>query len=108
MSQSEGISRLSSLATSLHEQVEQVLQTGEIDRVPSADITNLVTSAVKLYAAAIEENTREVPVIDGTVSTTEAIVMACALMRAHQLNPFDLALWFSHSDPNAKRPAPGA
>jgi hypothetical protein len=108
MSESEGNSGLSSLAASLHEQVEQVFRTGEIDRVPSADITNLVTSAVKLYAAAVEENTRDVPVIDGTVSTTEAIVMACALMRAHQLNPFDLALWFSHSDPNAKRPAPGA
>jgi hypothetical protein len=108
MSQSEGVLRLSSLAAELHEQVERNLHDGEIDRVPPADITNLVTSAVKLYAAAVEENTRDVPVIDGTVSTTEAIVMACALMRAHQLNPFDLALWFSHSDPNAKRSAPGA
>jgi hypothetical protein len=108
MSQSEGISRLSSLAAELHGQVERNLQAGEIDRVPAADITDLVTSAVKLYAAAVEESAREVPVIDGTVSTTEAIVMACALMRAHQLNPFDLALWFSHSAPGAKGSSSGS
>jgi hypothetical protein len=108
MSQSDELSPLSNLTARVREQVERILQAGEIDRIPAADITNLVTSAVKLYAAAVEEDAREVPVIDGTVSTTEAIVMACALMRAHQLNPFDLALWFSHSDPNVKRPAPGA
>jgi len=102
MSQSDAASRLSSLTAALHEQIEQHLDAGEVDGVAASDITKLVTSAVKLYAAAVEENTRDVPVIDGTVSTTEAIVMACALMRAHQLNPFDLALWFSHSAPNAK------
>lgn len=102
MSQSDAGSRLSSLAAALHEQVQQHLDAGEVNRIAASDITELVTSAVKLYAAAVEENTCEVPVIDGTVSTTEAIVVACALMRAHQLNPFDLALWFSHSAPNAK------
>jgi len=38
-------------------------------------------------------------VIDDTVSTTEAMVVACALLRAHHLNPFDLALWFQRTAP---------
>jgi len=29
-------------------------------------------------------------------------VMACALLRAHHLNPFDLALWFSRTAPNPR------
>lgn len=108
MSQSDAGSRLPALATALYEQIEHDLQAGKVDSIAASDITKLVTSAVKLYAAAVEENAREVLVIDGTVSTTEAIVMACALMRAHQLNPFDLALWFSHSAPNAKGSSSGS
>jgi hypothetical protein len=54
---------------------------------------------VKFYAAAVEDAELELPVIDATVSTTEAMVVACALMRAHRLNPFDLALWFSRTAP---------
>jgi hypothetical protein len=46
-------------------------------------------------------------VIDGTVSTTEAMIMACALLRAQHLNPFDLALWFSRMAPDRSRRAYG-
>jgi hypothetical protein len=54
-----------------------------------------VTAATKLYAAACEEAGRELPPLDAGVSTTEALTLACALLRSQDLTPFDMALWFS-------------
>jgi hypothetical protein len=93
---------LSALLVELRGQIERTIQAGEVTGVIPADVTNLVSGAVKLYATAVEETDIDVPVIDGTVSTTEAMVVACALLRAHHLNPFDLALWFSRTAPNAR------
>ena len=73
------------------------MKAGEVADVPQQDVTALVSGVVKLYAASAEESESDVPVIDATVSTTEAMVVACALLRAHHLNPFDLALWFSRT-----------
>ena len=104
MSPSDEAAKLSALLVKLREQIERTTEAGEIASMPPADVTNLVSGAVKLYAAAVEEaepGAQAIPVIDGTVSTTEAMVMACALLRAHHLNPFDLALWFSRTAPGA-------
>jgi len=104
MSPSDEAAKLSALLVKLREQIERTTEAGEIAAVSAADVTNLVSGAVKLYAAAVEDaetGAKTIPVIDGTVSTTEAMVMACALLRAHHLNPFDLALWFSRTAPGA-------
>jgi hypothetical protein len=104
MSPSDEAAKLSALLIALRAQIERTTEAGEIANVPPAGVTNLVSGAVKLYAAVVEEaepGAGAVPVIDGTVSTTEAMVMACALLRAHHLNPFDLALWFSRTAPES-------
>ena len=88
---------MSALVTQLRGEMERTLQAGQLAQVPREDLAGLVSCAVKFYAAAVEEAESELPVIDATVSTTEAMVVACALMRAHRLNPFDLALWFSRT-----------
>jgi hypothetical protein len=102
MSPSEEAAKLSALLVELRRQMERTTEAGELARVTREDVTNFVSGAVKLYAAAVEEAESEIPVIDSTVSTTEAMVMACALLRAHHLNPFDLALWFSRTVPNPR------
>ncbi|HEX4074705.1 MAG TPA: hypothetical protein VHX49_04845 [Candidatus Acidoferrales bacterium] len=102
MSPSDEAAKLSALAAELRAQIERTTDAGEIARVAPDGVTNLVSGAVKLYAAMVEDaepGTKAIPAIDGTVSTTEAMVMACALLRAHHLNPFDLALWFSRTAP---------
>jgi hypothetical protein len=101
MSPSDKDAKLSSLLAELREQIEQVVQAGELAGVPREDVTSLVTGAVKLYAAFVEEFESDVPAIDSTVSTTEAMVVACALLRARHMNPFDLALWYSRTAPKA-------
>jgi len=104
MSPFDEAAKLSALAAELRAQIERTTEAGETARVPPEGVTNLVSGAVKLYAAALEDaepGAKAIPVIDGTVSTTEAMVMACALLRAHHLNPFDLALWFSRTAPGA-------
>lgn len=97
MSTSEKAARLSALVAQLSERIEETVKAGEVADVPREDVTALVSGAVKLYATSAEEAESDVPVIDATVSTTEAMVVACALLRAHNLNPFDLALWFSRA-----------
>jgi hypothetical protein len=102
MSRSDDGARLSALVTELRGRIEEAIQNGQIAGMAQEDVTNLVSGAVKLYATAAEEAESELPVIDATVSTTEAMVVACALLRAHHLNPFDLALWFSRTAPNTR------
>jgi hypothetical protein len=103
MSPPEEASKLSALLSELHAQIERTTVAGEIASLSAVGVTDLVSGAVKLYAATVEDaapGAVAVPVIDATVSTTEAMVMACALLRAHHLNPFDLALWFSRTAPD--------
>ena len=102
MSPSDEAAKLSGLLAELRGQIERIVQAGELAGVRSKDVTSLVTGAVKLYAAFAEELESDVPAIDATVSTTAAMVVACALLRAQHMNPFDLALWFSRTAPKAQ------
>lgn len=97
MSPSEAEPQFTDLTRALHDRIAVAIEAGQIARVPSQDVTALLTEAVRLYAAVTEEIEREIPPIDASISTTEAMVVACALLRAHRLNPFDLALWFSRT-----------
>jgi len=68
---------------------------------PEADsVMDLVTEATLAYARAVESAGRELPPLRPGVSTTDALTLACALLRSQNLNPFDLALWFSRGGRN--------
>lgn len=60
----------------------------------AAEIRRRVSEATRLYAAACEQAGTEIPPLEPGVSTTEALTLACALVRSQGLTPFDLALWF--------------
>lgn len=69
---------------------------------PAAVLTDeqlrrLLSAAIRLYAAVSERAAEDIVPINADVSTTDAVVLACALLKAHELNPFDLALWFSRT-----------
>ena len=101
MSPSEEAANLSCAVAAVRAGIEAATEAGELATVAPEDVTNLLTAGIKLYAAYAEELETEIPPVDSSVSTTEAMVLACALLRAQHMNPFDLALWFQKTTPKA-------
>jgi hypothetical protein len=101
MSRSDEAAKLSALLVGLRAQIESTIQAGKLAELGPQEVTNLLSSAVKLYARAVEDAEQNIAVSDGSVSTTEAMVVACALLRSQDMNPFDLALWFSRTERKA-------
>jgi len=71
------------------------LRRGEPDAIPDALLHQTFAAAVKVYAAKAERRGGELaPFKAGGVTATESVVAACALIRAADLNLFDVAMWF--------------
>ncbi|QSE95828.1 hypothetical protein JWS13_36750 [Rhodococcus pseudokoreensis] len=81
----------------LEQSVTVLLEHGEATEVSEETVRRLVSAATRLCAARTEATGQEVNPLHDDVIATEAIVLACALLKARDLNPFDLALWFSRS-----------
>ena len=97
-SPSERAGRITALVDELAGEVSAGLGDGAIAALvathPDA-ARRLVALAARTWAVAAEE---DAPPPAGTdLTPTEAVVLATAALRAHDLNPFDLALWFSRS-----------
>ena len=74
---------------------EKALQSGKPDLVPDAALQKIFSAAVRLYAAKWEERQRELPPFgERPVNATEAVTAICAIMRAADLNFFDLQMWY--------------
>jgi hypothetical protein len=59
------------------------------------EVRAIVSAATRLYANASAQAGRELPPLTPDVATTDAITLACALLRSQDLTPFDMAMWFS-------------
>ena len=57
-------------------------------------LRRVVTAAARLHARYTEA-VRQVDPLRHDVSPTEAVDLACGVLRSRDLNPFDLAPWFS-------------
>lgn len=68
------------------------------------DIRAVLSAATRWYALAVEASGQEFRPVDATISATEAVTLACALLRSQDLTPFDLALWFSRRAPMSGEP----
>jgi hypothetical protein len=88
---------ISRLSTELEAQADALLAHGSSGALPDEVIRRLVTAAARLYTARSEATGVEANPLRDDVGATEAVVLACALIRARDLNPFDLALWFSRA-----------
>lgn len=71
------------------------------------DIRAVLSAGTRWYASAVEASGQEFPPVDATISATEAVTLACALLRVQGLTPFDLALWFSRCAPTSGEQAGG-
>ena len=81
----------------VRQHVTRVLHDTDPATIDVDELRSLVSSITRLYAACSDRAGYEIRATDGTVSPTDAVALACALIRAQGLNPFDLAAWYSRS-----------
>src|SRR5580693_6229939 len=75
--------------------VRDALKRGEPDAISDKTLQQVLTAAVKVYAAKVERRGHDVvPFPQHAVTATETVVTACAMIRAADLNMFDVAIWF--------------
>ena len=67
----------------------------EADSLSADDVRGIVSATTRLYANACTRAGEELPPVTPQVSTTDAITLACALVRSQDLTPFEMAMWFS-------------
>jgi|HubBroStandDraft_4_1064222.scaffolds.fasta_scaffold1083541_2 hypothetical protein len=71
------------------------LKRGEPDAISDRTLQQVLTAAVKVYAAKVERRGHDVaPFPQHAVTATETVVTACGMIRAADLNMFDVAIWF--------------
>lgn len=71
------------------------LARGHPEDVPDESLQRVLSAAVRLYAAKSEDRAQELPPFgDRPVNATEAVTAICAIMRAADLNFFDLQMWY--------------
>jgi len=74
---------------------DEALRCGRPDAIPDEDLQRILSAAVRLYAAKSEDRGEELPPFgDRPVNATEAVTVICAMMRAADLNFFDLQMWY--------------
>ena len=90
------------MADALFEAVERTLADDTAGSISDEAMQKLMTAAVKLYhRKSVAEGRAPLPVVSPQALTpTEAVQGACELIRAVDLNPFDLALWYSKPRPD--------
>lgn len=85
--------RLDGLVRELTAVLDRAQADGGVAALPADASRRLVAAAARLHATAADEGAEPPQASD--MAPTEAVMLASALLRAHGLNPFDLALWFS-------------
>jgi hypothetical protein len=77
---------------------DAALKNGRPDAISDASLQRVLSAAVRLYAAKSEDRAQELaPFGDRPVNATEAVTAICAIMRAADLNFFDLQMWYRRS-----------
>ena len=74
--------------------IKELEQLADRTDLSAEDVRAIVSAATRLYANASTQAGLELPPLTPDVSTTDAVTLACALIRSHNLTPFDMAMWF--------------
>ena len=83
------------LAAAFDSAVTTALRHGDVQAIPDDALRQVLTAAVKAYAAKAEAVEIEfAPFAPDALTATEVAVAACAMIRAADLNLFDIAMWF--------------
>ena len=73
----------------------RTLAKGDYESISSSELASVLTSAMKLYAAKAEaEGQLPAPVSAERLTPTEVVLTVTEMLRACNLNLFDLAMWY--------------
>jgi hypothetical protein len=97
MSSSAATSDIAAAGAAFCASVDDALKNGTPDAVPDENLQRVLSAAVRLYAAKSEDRALA-PFGDRPVNATEAVTAICAIMRAADLNFFDLQMWYRRGD----------
>jgi hypothetical protein len=74
--------------------VNRALAGGGLDAIPDDELREVLTAAIKLFAAKAEERGAHIDPVDiGRITPTELVTLTAALLRAGGLSLFDLSMW---------------
>jgi hypothetical protein len=74
---------------------DRAVSNGATARIPGGDLERVITAAIRLYAAKAEaEGTFAPPVSAERITPTEVVMFVSEMLRAADLNLFDLAMWY--------------
>jgi hypothetical protein len=77
---------------------ERALDAGRPGEISDADLTRVMTAAVRLYAAKRDGGDMAAqPVEPEKITPTEIVVTVSDLIRAAGLNLWDVSMWFNRS-----------
>jgi hypothetical protein len=93
----EAETRAGALGGDFVEAAEHALASGQLDGVSDAELEQVMTAAVRLYAAKAEGDTPPAVVAPERVTPTDIVVTVSALIRAVGLNLWDVSMWFNRA-----------
>jgi hypothetical protein len=77
---------------------ERALDAGRSGEVSDADLTRVMTAAVRLYAAKRDGGESPAQPVDAAkITPTEIVVTVSDLIRSAGLNLWDVSMWFNRS-----------
>ena len=77
----------------LYREAQEILASGDTDQISDESVQQLMTAAVKLYVAKREAGASFLPFADESVTATEVSVTAHAMLKAADMQVFELSLW---------------
>ncbi len=89
-------------ARAIYKAALEAVEAGETQRFSEETVQQLMTAAVKLFAAKVENEDRFFsPILDPgqLVTPTDVVVSVSEILRAVNLNTFDLSMWFNRPRP---------
>jgi hypothetical protein len=96
-SETDAVTRLQVSAGEAFAAAEQALADGTTQSIPDAAVQQMLTAGIRLFARKMEMERRYFSPLTGhdAVTATEGAMLMTELMRAVDLNLFDLSMWAS-------------
>jgi hypothetical protein len=80
-------------ASALRAEIEELVRGGDVAAVDDRTIQDLLTTAVRLYAARVDQGGALPAVGRDAITATDAMIASSGLLRAVNIAPFELGLW---------------